>query len=307
MAPEIALPTPHGDKLRALLENDKLPQNDAKRIETATSRYQTWLKDLQAMKGSPAEITKAAVQLLNKYRLFLDLEVIFESSDDFLYRQKGQLKLDNTVIEEFIPHLALKVLGPLVKEFQIGPQPCYSALFFSSTLSTAQLGPGVRVRTKDQDFTISKRVHLKASFDREFQQGTELMSTCIGYLCAECKTNLDKTMFQEAVATAHDVKTAVPGAKYLLLCEWLDMTPISPAGTDIDEVLILRKAKRVRAQIRAKFGNMQGRMAARNDYEKFLVKNPFAIDVFDRLLTHIRTLVENKDPDERDVLSKGYF
>lgn len=307
MAKEIALPTPHGDKLRALLENVKLPQGDAERIATARSRYEDWLKRLQGLDGSPAELTKAAVQLLNDYRLFLDLEVIFESSDDFLYRQKGQLKLDNTVIEEFIPHLVLKVLGPLVSEFQIGPQPCYSALFFSSTLSTAQLGPSMRVRTKDQDFTISKKVYLKASFDREFQKDIESVSTCVGYLCAECKTNLDKTMFQEAVATAHDVKSAVPGAKYLLLCEWLDMTPISPAGTDIDEVLILRKAKRVGAQIRAKFGTMQGRTAARGDYEKFLRKNPFAVDVFERLLTHARTLLENKEPDERDVLSKGYF
>src|SRR5258707_5790168 len=44
----------------------------------------------------------------------------------------------------------------------------------------------------------------------------------------------DKTMFQEACATAHDTKSAVAGAKYYLLCEWLDMTPVSTAPTDID-------------------------------------------------------------------------
>src|SRR5262249_31357372 len=149
------------DKLRALLENQKLPRGDAQRIDKALSQYQSWLKELRAITGSPVEITKAAVELLNRYRLFIDLEVVFESSDDFLYRQKGQLKLDNTVIEEFIPHLVVKVLGPLVKDLQLGPQPCYSALFFSSTLSSAHLGAGIRVRTKDQDFTISKKVHLK--------------------------------------------------------------------------------------------------------------------------------------------------
>jgi hypothetical protein len=44
---------------------------------------------------------------------------------------------------------------------------------------------------------------------------------------SECKTNLDKTMFQGACATAHDVKSSVSGARYYLLAEWLDMTPVS--------------------------------------------------------------------------------
>lgn len=57
-------------------------------------------------------------------------------------------------------------------------------------------------------------------------------------------------MFQEAAATALDVKTAVPVAKYYLLCEWLDMTPISTATTAIDEVIILRKARRLASDIR---------------------------------------------------------
>lgn len=50
-----------------------------------------------------------------------------------------------------------------------------------------------------------------------------MAETHIAYVAAECKTNLDKTMFQEAAATALDVKSAVPGANYYLLCEWLDI------------------------------------------------------------------------------------
>ena len=41
----------------------------------------------------------------------------------------------------------------------------------------------------------------------------------LGYVMAELKTNLDKTMYQEASATAHDIKLAVTGAKYYLLCD----------------------------------------------------------------------------------------
>src|SRR2546422_2143690 len=49
------------------------------------------------------ERLKRMVELLNEYRLWVDVEVVFDSPDDFLYRQKGQLKLDSSIIEEFLP------------------------------------------------------------------------------------------------------------------------------------------------------------------------------------------------------------
>lgn len=114
-------------------------------------------------------------------------------------------------------------------------------------------------------------------------------------------------MFQEACATAHDVKTAVPGAKYLLLCEWLDMTPISTAGTDVNEVLILRRAKRLGSQVRSEFSKRAGRVAGRANYAKYLTEHPFVVDVFERFLFHVKALLEDKDPDEADAIKRGYF
>jgi hypothetical protein len=239
--------------------------------------------------------------------LFLDLDIVFDSPHDFLYRQKGQLKLDNTVIEEFLPHLVSQAFPEMSSSFSIGPGSCFAALYFGSTLRTATGSPGTKVRTKDQDFTISKRLYLKASFQQDCKTDADHLEANLGYLCAECKTNLDKTMFQEACATAHDVKTAVPGAKYILICEWLDMIPISTAGTDIDEVLILRKARRIGSQVRSVFSAREGRRARRGDYASYLAAHPFAPDVFERFLWHVRGMLEDKDPDEVDVLGKGYF
>lgn len=304
------LPTPHGDKLRAALENEKLPPSDATKLEHALSQYNIWIANLTAIPAGAPTALADCIALLNEYRLFIDLELIFDSSDDFLYRQKGQLKLDNTVIEEFLPHLLLRVIGsPALTGFALGPRPCYSALFFTSRLSGATTLPGIQVRTKDQDFAISRAIEVRAAFSSTDGEtpAAESVAGWLGYLCAECKTNLDKTMFQEAIATAHDVKTAVPGAKYFLLCDWLDMIPISTAGTDIDEVLILRKSRRVGAQIRSRFSSRAGRQAARGDYERFLRAHPFSADVFDRLLTHVRALLNNQDPVETDVLGRGYF
>lgn len=302
----MSLPCPHGDKLKPLLQNGKLPAVDHKPIANAVERYKAWRESLSKIPSDKDTVSKA-VGLLNDYRTFLDLQVIFDSEDDFLYRQKGQLKLDNSVIEEFLPHLVSLAFPGISTGFELGPQPCFAALYFTSTIRTAGKTPGAITRTKDQDFTISKRLYLRASFDPEQSHDVERLEASLGYLCAECKTNLDKTMFQEACATAHDVKTAIPGAKYLLLCEWLDMSPISTAGTDVDEVLILRKAKRLGSQIRKDFSTRAGRTAGRTDYAKHLEEHPFAVEVFERFLKHVKLLLEDKDPGEADAIKRGYF
>lgn len=104
---------------------------------------------------------------------------------------------------------------------------------------------------------------------------------------AELKTNLDKTMYQEASATAHDIKLAVTGAKYYLLCDFLDMTPISTATTDIDEILIVRKAKRISSNVRKEFSTFAGRQANREWYTEYLTNNPYSASVFKRFVDHI--------------------
>jgi len=114
-------------------------------------------------------------------------------------------------------------------------------------------------------------------------------------------------MFQEACATAHDVKSAVPGAKYYLLCEWLDMPPVSTAPTDIDEIIILRKAKRLSSNVRSRFSTYDGRQASRETYVMHLKKSPLRLELFQRFINHIRQLLTSEGPEEKSVLELGYF
>lgn len=234
--------------------------------------------------------------------------MIFDSENDFLYRQKGQIKLDNSVIEEFLPHLIRKCVLSNTPDatIEVGPNSAFSAIYFTSALDKPGVGGGLHVRTKDQDFAVSRRVYMKTSYSKNFAT-SESSEFVIAYIAAECKTNLDKTMFQEAAATAHDVKTAVAGAKYYLLCEWLDMAPQSTAATDIDEVLILRKAKRMNSNVRANFGTSAGRKANRAAYVKFLNDNPFSAEMFGRLVGHLSGMLSIVDPGEASVLTKGFF
>ena len=63
----MSLPTPHGDKLVALLQNDKLPATDHDRVQQAVIRYQDWLARIARVEGDEKSIVGALVDLLNEY------------------------------------------------------------------------------------------------------------------------------------------------------------------------------------------------------------------------------------------------
>lgn len=299
-------PRSHGDKLKALLGNPKLPDTDKPRIEEAIKKYDLWLKEMVTIKGNKNDILNGCVSLFNIYKKYIDLDVIFDSPSDFIYRQKGQLKLDNTVIEEFLPILVGRYFENEVKKLnlQLGPTTCVSGIRFDSSLTGMLPGGGIELRQKDQDFAISKRIYIQASHKRDFSEGITKESN-IAFVACECKTNLDKTMFQEAAATALDVKTAVPCARYFLLCEWLDMTPISTSTTAIDEIIILRKAKRLGSDTRKEFNDAVARKRMRSSFVDYLDAHPFISDTFKRFLDHIELMLT--DDEEGKVLDRGYF
>lgn len=300
------LPTPHGDKLIALLENEKLPESDKQAVRETLDCYKKWLSDSFEVKGKDYKKVDKLVFLLNDYRLHVDLNLIFDSQNDFLYRQKGQIKLDNTIIEEFLPVLISGYFSKELKELNliVGPATCFSGVWFESSMLLMQKGGGLQLRQKDHDFTISRKIYFQASYKADFSDSIT-QTTNIAYIASECKTNLDKTMFQEAAATALDIKTAVPSAKYYLLCEWLDMTPISTSTTAIDEVIILRKAKRLSSNIRQEFNLYANRKKKRAFYEKFLKEHPLTADAFIRFLKNIERQL--RDDTEAKVLERGYF
>jgi len=301
------IPTTHGDKLRALLTNNKLPTSDKQRVCDAIEKYNIWRNSLLQLEGEGYNtIVSKSVDLLNVYKNYIEIDLIFESKEDFLYRQKGQLKLDNTILEEYLPLLVNSIFNTKIVEKNIilGPTSCISGIRFDSSLSVETIGGGVVLKQKDQDFAISRPLFLKSSHYSSFEKSV-IRETNIAYLACECKTNLDKTMFQEASATALDLKSTVPTAKYILLCEWLDMTPISSSTTAIDEIIILRKAKRIGAGERQNYSSAVERSTKLKEYKEFIYSHPFVSDTFMRLIEHINSLIN--DIEENEILNRGYF
>jgi hypothetical protein len=300
---------PHGSKLTELLNNDKVPASDIPAIEKAIEAYDKWIDDMEHLTTTNSQKVSDLVVLLNSYKKHIELELIWDSDSDFLYRQKGQLKLDNSILEEFLPYLVDPDIIPelATHSFETGSRASFASAYFSNSIIQSPRGAGLSIRKKDQDFTISRAAYLRSSHSPTFPDSdTTDHEIFLSFIAAECKTNLDKTMFQEASATAHDLKLALPGSKYFLICEWLDMTPISTAPTDIDEVLILR-GKRIASNQRSSFSSAKSRVSKRSWYEDFLNLNPVRTDTLARLTTHIQSSLSPVELDSNEVLGKGYF
>lgn len=300
------LPRPHYTKLVACLNNPRLPDADRDRVEEAIEKYRQWIEKLEAVEGEQCDRIQKLVNATNQYKKFIELNLIFDSSENFLYRQKGQLKLDNTILEEFLPQLMFRSLQGLDKSLEFGPKKTFSGLSFSSSIGDLGNTGKASIRSKDQDFILGKKLYLKTSFDPNFKK-YDLIESHLGYVCAECKTNLDKTMFQEAIATSRDLKMAVPGSLYFLICEFLDMKPVSIVSTQIDDVLIVRKSKRMPAHIRQEYKTPEARQIHRDAYEEFLDSSKYYTDVFQRMIDKIQTLIDDAIPSVDRVLDRGHF
>ena len=299
-------PTPHMDKLKALLRNPRLPSADKPRVEEAVKRYNDWISELQRIKPGQKNSVRHLVEATNRYKTFIELDLIFDSPENFLYRQKGQLKLDNTILEEFLPQLVYRSLRLDDQTFEYGPRNTFAGLSFTSSIVDSGQGGHPRLRTKDQDFVLGKRLYMMTSFDKDFAE-SEVIESHLGYVCAECKTNLDKTMFQEAVATSRDLKIAVPSSLYFLVCEFLDMTPVSITSTQIDDVLVVRKAKRMSSNVRQEYRSAEARRKHRQAYVEFLESAKYYADVFQRMIDKIQSMVEETNPEIDKVLKQGHF
>lgn len=306
---EVIRTAAHGDKLKALLLNSKLPPADKARVEAAVERYADWLTELKAAKGSFDKVLATLVAALNAYKRYIEIELIFDASEDFLYRQKGQLKLDNTILEEFLPYLFDERLIPglkRIKNITCGPQASFAGLSFASPFLALSEG-GVYLKLKDQDFSVAKSHHITISDDPKNGNPFEA-KFYVSHFASEIKTNLDKTMFQEASQTAAELKRAVPGSTYILLCEFLDMTPITTKLTSIDEVIVFRKAKGLSSNVRAEFSTVEGRHKSKKAYEQFLDKNPIRLECVGRFIWHLNECFPEKEEDAEDVvLGRGYF
>ncbi|RKZ77369.1 MAG: hypothetical protein DRR19_28040 [Candidatus Parabeggiatoa sp. nov. 1] len=293
--------TPHYDKLKAAISNPKC-QDDKRLLEETLERYYDWVNSIKHLDSMGQKRVYQMVDLLNNYKDFLEVDIIGKRSSAFLKRQKGQLKLDNSVLEEFLIYLVdNRIVNGLPTDFQIdcGPHTAFMSLSFRPTgIASLNQNPSIVLKEKDQDFTLGKTIHYQFSASSHFEN--ELTTSGQLYLsvfAAEIKVNYDKTMFQECAGTASRLKQGCPIAKYYALVEYLDMLPEDCRLTEIDNVFLLRKAKRLPANKRSII----------KEIEKQHKDFPIAKDVMWRFVEEMQNFVDAVWYDSKEALKRGSF
>lgn len=291
---------PHLDKLNAALANPKCVE-DIPLLNEAEALYKKWVAALNALTSHGKQRVVEMVRVLNEYKDAFEVELVMKRGSDFLRRQKGQLKLDNSILEEFLIRLVhpdiIQGLGDT--QFITGPQNAFMSLSFRLRGFSALDGrPEVILKTKNQDFVLGTEIHYKFSSNPEFRaEDTAGGSFVLAVLAAECKVNLDKTMFQEAAGTATRMKLGCPISKYFVLVEYLDMQPEDCRLTDIDNVFLIRHTKRL------PFGKRNVPEEVERQHKEF----PIDAEVVWRFVQEIQIFVESAwyDPDE--AIRRGSF
>ena len=128
----------HGKALVALLSNPRLPKSDIGLVDSAIKWYEGWVERVDDLTARLKESELAndsfirdMVWEVNQYKKLIDMGLIYDSEHNFLYRNKGQLKVCSTIMEEFLERFIPPLFPELVDDLEMGSMRCVSSMQFS--------------------------------------------------------------------------------------------------------------------------------------------------------------------------------
>ena len=292
---------PHKDKIVAAISNPKCSA-DTELLEEILESYNSWSDSVKSLTLKKKARVDKMVDLLNDYKDFLEVNAIAKRGSPFLKRQKGQLKLDNSVLEEFLIYLVDdSIISGLPNDFKIdcGPHTAFMSLSFRPEgVGSLNKKPSVVLKHKDQDFTLGRKIHYKFSSSSTFDRPqTTTGEFYLSVFAAEIKVNYDKTMFQECSGTASRLKQGCPIARYYALVEYLDMLPEDCRLTEIDNVFLLRKTKRLPVNKRTILAEVE------RQHKEF----PIDKDVIWNFVQEMQQFINAVWYDPKEALNRGSF
>ena len=229
----------HGDNIANKLKNEKNAINKAYLSEIKKC-YDNWRDALSKIKGDSLRAIKQRTALLNEYKNFID-QPKFRKEKGNPNGFTSQSKLHSTVLEEFMFHLLREIPQLKDKKLLYGPTNAYSNLYFApNNLATFEHTSGITINTKNQDFAISKEVCIETTVTgAKYNEGK---TVSVPIVSIECKTYLDKTMYEGSVATAEKIKRGNPYSLFLIVTETYEVGPdVDPNYSQIDQIYVLRK------------------------------------------------------------------
>lgn len=173
-----------------------------------------------------------AVYALNQYKDFVARENPPNNP-----KFTSQSKFAPTILEEFICQVLRARFGN--ETLKYGSVSAYSSLYFSySSKESFKEGVDLKINVKNQDVGVYKTEILTTDDGKRHK-------IHIPIVCIECKTYLDKTMYEGSVATAAKIKNGNPHCLFFIVTERYEVSSaVDISASEIDNIYILRKQRK---------------------------------------------------------------
>lgn len=224
--------------------SDKKNKTKLEVLDFFANKYLSYLCKNLELHGSSDEIVAERVSLLNDYYgEFANYDEKHpEKKIDSIF--SAQSKFRSTVLEEFLSILLHDVVDECLTEvpdanIEIGSVKAYANLYFySQNFKEFAKEPSLAINVKDQDFAIYRNVTLQ-------MDNAKPIVTSVPVVAVECKTYIDKTMFEGSAATAEKLKAGNPYTFFGIVSETYEINKsFIPAYSRVDQIYILRKGTR---------------------------------------------------------------
>jgi hypothetical protein len=223
----------HGDNIQNKLSGGETDRKKLALLREINTKYLTWKKECLSVVGDEKKDTDQLVSALNRYKNFIEQE-------RFKKNFNAQTKLHSTVLEEFIYYI-FRLIPKIENSMRLGSMEAYTNLFFApKNLEALNSDCGVNIYTKDQDFAIAKTATIIAT--PEGQKSEKRHTIQIPVVSVECKTYVDKTMYEGSVATAERIKQGNPYSRFIIVAEFYAVSlDVDPSHSKIDQIYVLRR------------------------------------------------------------------
>lgn len=229
----------HGDNLEHKIRAERNPRNK-RFLREIKNKYLEWKQENMKLTGTGDADIKNKVKLLNEYKAFIN-QPRFRKEAGNRYGFTSQSQLHSSVLEEFMFYLFKDIKKLANKHINWGRTKAYTNLYFAPpSIDKLEESSNIVINVKDQDFSVSKEIILKSRVSNN--ENWQESAIYVPIVSIECKTYLDKTMYEGSVSTAEKIKRGNPYCIFLIVTETYEVSlDVDPKYSLIDQIYVLRK------------------------------------------------------------------
>jgi len=229
----------HGDKITGKLKYETTSEGKQLLCEVKDT-YEEWKENTLAVVGILQKDIERKVDLLNNYKKFLN-QPKFKKWAGNNSGSSYQSKLHSSVLEEFMYYLCKDIPGINNKHIHLGTtKVCTHMTFPSLNIDTLEKSSYLITNSKNIDFAIAVEVEIRSGLPGSKELPcVERIYEPLVYI--ECKTWIDKTMFDGINGTIEHIKRSYSNCLSLIVTEDYEIgKKFDPRYSYVDQIYLLK-------------------------------------------------------------------